>query len=181
MSVLATWSPADLALGTIVPLGLAVAAGTCLVIDLDHDGLAPPGTHPTLADLVRHGAERRHLEPTVPGPAYLANGGVEVHEAADIVSAMVERWPNAVLRCPGRAPRPAGATAVLPLLPEPHVRVAEPPAVYQRIGISPRSAPPGVTLPPIPRRTAEALLAGRRPVRPDRWIRSVATLWRSHA
>ena len=180
MPVLATWSPADLALGTLVPLGLAVAAGTCLVIDLDHDGPAL-GTHPTLADLVHHGAERRHLEPSGPGPAYLANGGVEADEAADIVSAMVERWPNAVLRCPGRAPRPTGAMAVLPLLPEPHLRVAEPPAVYQRIGISPRSAPTGPTLPPIPRRTAEALLSGRRPVRPDRWIRSVAGLWRSHA
>lgn len=180
MPVIATWSPLDAALDAVVPLGLAVAARTCLVIDLDPDGPAM-GTGPSLADLVRDGAERRHLEPQGRGPAFLSNGGVEAADAVDVVAAVVDRWPAVVLRCPAKDARPDGAVALLPLLPEPFLRVASPPAAYQRCGFSPTATPPGLVLPRPRRRTLEALLGGRRPPRVDPWIRAVGRLWGPHA
>jgi hypothetical protein len=180
MPVVATWCPADAALDIILPLGLAVAAGTCLVVDLDPAGPAI-GSGPTLADLAADGPERRHLEPRVREAGFLANGGIEPGAAADVVGALVERWPAVVLRCDSRAARPDGAIGVAPLLPEPHLRLLRAPAIYQRCGMSPRTPPDGVVLPRIPRRTAAQLLAGRRPPRSSRWIRSLVPIWRAHA
>jgi hypothetical protein len=178
--VVATWCPADAALDIILPLGLAVAAGTCLVVDLDPHG-PEIGSGPTLADLTRNGPERRHLEPRTGGAGFLANGGIDPVDAADVVSALVQRWPAVVLRCDARSARPKGAIGVVPLLPEPHLRLLRAPAIYQRCGMSPRTAPDGVVLPRIRRRTAAQLLAGRRPPRSDRWIRSLTPIWRAHA
>ncbi len=176
MSVIATWSPADAALHTLVPLGLAVAAGTALVIDLDPEG-ARMGPGPTLADLVREGATRAQLEPSRRGPAFLPNGGIDPADAQEVIAGLCERWPGVVLRCPPRLDRPLGSIAVLPLLPEPHTLVAASPAVYQRCGFSPRSAPAGLVL-PMPRRgTVEHLLGGRSPRGSDRWIRALVPLW----
>ncbi len=176
MSVIATWSPADAALHTLVPLGLAVAAGTALVIDLDSEG-ARLGSGPTLADLVREGATRAQLEPTRRGPAFLSNGGIEAADAQQLISGLCERWPSVVLRCPPRLERPVGAIAVLPLLPDPHTLVAAAPAIYQRCGFSPRHSPAGLILPPPRRGTVEHLLGGRSPRRSDRWIRALEPLW----
>ena len=176
MPVLATWTPADAALDVLVPLGLAVSAGTCVVVDLDPGGPSL-GAGPTLAELVRHGPERRHLDPPRSGVGYLANGGVEAEEATDVVRAIVDRWPAAVLRCDPRGARPEGAIALAALLPEPLTSVHRPPVVYQRCGFSPRRAPQGLILPPAPRRTIELLLSGRRPRRSDRWIRALRTVW----
>lgn len=176
MSVIATWSPADAALHTLVPLGLAVAAGTALVIDLDREG-ARIGSGPTLADLVREGATRAQLEPSRRGPAFLSNGGIEPADAQELIAGLCERWPAVVLRCPPRLDRPVGSIAILPLLPDPHTLVAASPAVYQRCGFSPRHAPAGLVL-PVPRRgTVEHLLGGRSPRRSDRWIRALQPLW----
>lgn len=180
MPVVATWCPADAALDMLLPLGLAVSAGTCIVIDLDPNG-SRVGDRPTLAELVGEGAERRHLEPSRTGVGYLANGGVDAMDAAPIISAIVERWPAAVLKCDPRSTRPAGSIASASLLPEPHTRVLRAPVVYQRCGFSPRTAPNGIVLPPIRRRTAELLLSGRAPRRSDRWIRSLRSVWGTRA
>lgn len=176
MPVIATWSPADAALDVLVPLGLAVAAGTCVVVDLDPNG-PTVGAGPTLADLAADGPERRHLEPRGAGVGYLTNGGVDPAEADDVIRGIVDRWPAAVLRCDPRSPRPAGSIAVATLLPEPYLRVHRPPAVYQRCGFSPQRAPEGLVLPAVGRRTVEALLGGRSPRRSDRWIRSLRPVW----
>jgi hypothetical protein len=176
MPVLATWSPHDSLLDAIVPLGLASAAGTALVVDLDPRGPAWSVSF-TLRDLVQRGPTRQELAPTRRGPAVLANGGVEADEAADVVSALADGWPSIVLRCPPDRPRPAGAVAVLPLLPEPFARSEDPPVVYQRSQLSPRSNPQSHVLPPPSRRTIVALLSSRQPPRPDRWIRALGTVW----
>lgn len=176
MPVIAAWCPNDAALDVLVPLGLAVAAGTALVVDLDPEG-PRVGPGPSLAELVSDGASRRHLEPVTDGVGFLANGGVDADDAVSVVRALAQRWPAVVLRCPSRHPRPDGAIGVVPLLPEPFTPRLAPPGVYQRCGFSPRSAPPGMVLPPIGRRTAELLLSGRRPRRSDRWIRAVGSLW----
>ena len=179
MPVVATWSPADAALDVLIPLGLAVAAGTCVVIDLDPHGPRFDDAR-TLADLAREGAERRHLEPQGAGVAYVANGGVDAADASVVIRGIAERWPAAVLKCDARAPRPAGSIAVATLLPEPHTKAYRPPVVYQRSGFSPGRAPDGLVLPTVARRTAELLLAGRRPRRSDRWIRSLRGVWGLH-
>jgi hypothetical protein len=176
MPVLATWSPRDALLDAIVPLGLASAAGTALVVDLDPAGPSWSGSF-TLADLVRRGPTRDELVPSRRGPAVLANGGIEADEAADVVSALTDRWPAVVLRCPPNVPCPAGAIAVLPLLPEPFALSAEPPVVYQRSRLSPRVKPQPLILPPPSRRTVAALLSSRQPLTPDRWIRALRTIW----
>lgn len=176
MPLVATWSPADAALDILVPLGLAVAAGTCVVIDLEPMGPVV-GSGPSLADLAADGPERRDLEPRGPGVAYLANGGIDPVEADGVIRGIADRWPAVVLRCDPRAPRPTGAIALATLLPEPYLRIHHPPAAYQRCGFSPQRAPEGVVLPTIRRGTVDALLAGRLPRRSDRWIRSLRPLW----
>ena len=179
MSVIATWSPVDAALDILAPLGLAVAAGTALVIDGDPSGPAV-GTGPTLAQLHAEGPTRSQMEPPSTGAAFLSNGGVTVEEAADLIRALVARWPAVVLRCEARGPRPEGAIGFAPLLPEPHtIRLSEP-AVYQRCRLSPGAPPNGSVLPVPSRRTVERLMAGRAPLRSDRWIRSLGDVWRLH-
>ena len=176
--VLATWSPVDAVLGTLVPLGLGVAAGTAVVVDLDRSG-PPMGGGPTLADLVERGPTRAELEPRTGSVAYLRNGGIDAPDAAEVIGALVDRWPAVVLRCSGRHARPSGSVAIAPLLPEAHAVQFDPPILYQRCGFSPHARPDGHVLPAPRRRTVELLLSGRSPSRRDRWIRSLSTLWGS--
>ena len=176
MPAIATWTPNDAVLDVVVPLGLAFAAGTALVIDADPAGPRPPDGS-SLARLVADGPTRADLEPQQPGPAYLANGGVEIAEASTVISALAERWPAIVIRCPPRQPRPDGALAVAPLLPEPWGTRHAGRTLYQRTILSPSSVPDGVVLPRPRRATVAALLAGRRPATRDRWIRTLRTVW----
>lgn len=176
MPVLATWSPADATLDALVPIGLAVAFGTALLVDLDPSGPSYSDSY-TLADLVRRGPSNAELSPTKKGPAWLANGGVGAEDAAEVVRALADRWPAVVLRCPPGQPRPSDALALLPLLPRPFTLTASAPVAYQRCVAV---APPDLDAPILPRpssRVVTDLLAGRRPARPDRWLRSLRTLW----
>ena len=54
MSALAVWTAYDGLLSATAPLGLAAAAGTALVVDLDPEGPVYPGPA-SLADLVVEG------------------------------------------------------------------------------------------------------------------------------
>ena len=63
MPALSIWSPEDGVLGAVAPLGLAAAAGTALVVDLDPGGPRYPGPA-TLADLVADGPRRGDLSPS---------------------------------------------------------------------------------------------------------------------
>jgi len=178
LTVLATWSPSDALLDVIVPLGLAAAARTALVIDLDPGGPIPDVPF-TLADLVGRGPTLEELEPSGRGAAFLPNGGVAVEEAAEVVDALARRWPAVVLRCPPGEPAPEGATTFLPLLPRPFTLTARPPVVYQRYAMSPSDAVEGRVLPPPSLRTVVGLLNHRSPPPRDRWIRSLRSIWGS--
>ena len=57
MPALAIWTPEDGVLGALAPLGLAIAGGTALMVDLDPLGPRYPGTR-SLADLVSEGPRR---------------------------------------------------------------------------------------------------------------------------
>ena len=176
MSVLALWSPVDMMLGVIGPLGATAAAGTALLIDLDPNGPHFGGSH-SLADLVSNGPTLKQLEPTRSGPAVLRNGGVAADDAGDVVAALVERWPNVVLRCPPSTVGTGNGVALLPLLPAPFTPRVDGVAVYQQTHLSKR-APKTLRVLPVPRAgTVKALLAGKRPRPRDRWIQSFAQVW----
>ena len=177
MPVLATWSPCDAALDILIPLGLATAAGTGLVIDLDPSGPSV-GDQPTLADLTAAGPTRAQLDPTAGAVGFLANGGVDAERASAVIGAFASRWPHVILRCPPRAPHPEGALTVLPLLPEPFGPRGHGAVLYQRCSFSPRDKPDGVVLPAPRRGTVDALLSWRRPAnRRDPWLRALADVW----
>lgn len=176
MSVVALWSPVDLMLGVVGPLGATAAGGTALLVDLDPAGPRYGGPY-SLADLVSRGPTRDQLEPTRSGPAVLRNGGVSPDEAEEVVAALVARWPNVVLRCPPSDDMTTRGIALLPLLPEPFTPTVNGSFVYQQTSLSGRK-PRNVQVLPIPRPgTVRALLAGVRPRPRDRWIRALGAVW----
>jgi hypothetical protein len=148
MPVLATWSPFDALLDVVAPLGLAASVGTALVVDLDPHGPAPEATY-TLADLVRRGPTGAELGPTSRGTAFLANGGVDAADAAPVV----------------------------PLLPDPFGLSGPEPVIYQRYAMSPPGPAGAFVLPPPSVRTVVSLLEHRMPVRRDRWIKGLRSVW----
>ncbi|WKZ83629.1 MAG: hypothetical protein QY307_05150 [Acidimicrobiia bacterium] len=175
---LAIWTPEDGLLGALAPLGLALAAGSALVIDLDRGGPRYPGER-SLADMVETGPRRRDLQPR-PGVAVLRNGGVEPARAAPVVEALLAAHPRVVLRLPPR-PEPVGVPMpVVPvrlLLPGSLFPLPEQPAVFQATPAWVRLPAPGVRL-PVPRvTTVTALISGRRPAGSDPWVSAWHSAW----
>jgi hypothetical protein len=171
-SLLAIRAPLDPVLHAVAPLGLASAAGTALVVDLD-PGSPGYGGNRTLASLVADGPRLDDLVPRRAGVAVLANGGVDPEEALAIVEALSRRWPAVVARVGATAPVPTlEAFALLPGVLAPEVGS---PAVYQATRPGPRPRLPGVVLPAVGRSSIEAMLAGRRP--PRRWVAAWRPAW----
>ena len=179
MPALALWTPEDGLLGALAPLGLALAAGTALVVDLDPLGPSYPGSS-SLASLVAEGPRKADLRPSRRGVAVLRNGGVSPAAAAEVVAALVAGWERVVLRLP---PRPAPAPGAVPVVP---VRLLLPgglfphdasPAVDQATRAPMRLPGPGLRLPRPGPGTVDALLGGRRPAAGDRWVRSWRPVW----
>ncbi len=177
MATLAIQTREDGLLGALAPLGLAAAAGTALVVDLDPTGPKYPGAG-SLAQLVADQPRRRDLEPSRRGLAVLRNGGVEPSEAAPVVAALVQGWPFVVLRVqPEMDVRiESSRVTVVPLVPGGLFDVSDPPVVYQPMGFSMAPPLPGMVLPPLSRRVAASLLAGNIPRR-SRWISAWSSLW----
>lgn len=176
MPALAIWSPEDGVLGAVAPLGLAAAAGTALVVDLDPGGPRYPGPG-TLANLVTDGPRRSDLRPERHGVAVLANGGVGPEAARVVVDALVQGWPAVVLRLPKNHAGGAGAVPVVPLVPGGLFSQYGSEAVFQRAGWR-VAAPEGSVVLPRPRRsTIASLLTGVAPLPRDRWVAAWRPLW----
>jgi hypothetical protein len=176
MPAIAIWSPEDEVLGTVAPLGLAAAAGTALVVDLDSGSSRYPGG-PTLADLAEEGPAREDLTPTRRGVAVMGNGGIDPAQTVDLVRALIDGWPAVVLRLPGDHSGGDGAVPILPLVPGHPVPHPPGPVVYQRSAWR-VTAPEGAVVLPRPRAgTLGALLGGRMPGRSDRWVRAWRRVW----
>lgn len=179
MPALAIWTPEDGVLGALAPLGLAIAGGTALVVDLDSLGPRYPGSR-SLADLVSEGPRRADLGPARRGVAVLRNGGVSAAAAAEVVAALLAGWERVVLRLPPR-PMPADAGApVVPvhlLLPGGLFARSVGPAVYQSTRAVLPLPGPGWRLPVPARGTVAGLLRGRLPVAGDRWVRAWRRVW----
>jgi hypothetical protein len=178
MPAVAVWTPEDGLLGVLAPLGMAVAADHCLVLDLDPLGPRYPGNR-SLAAMVEDGPRREDLAAPRRGIAVIRNGGVEAPAAAPVVDALVEGWDRVVLRLP---PRGSAAPGV-PVVPVRMVLPAElyarldGPAVYQTTPGGLRLPGPGVRLPVPSRRTVTALLRGTLPLATCRWIRAWRRAW----
>ncbi|HVR32732.1 MAG TPA: hypothetical protein VMS74_08480 [Acidimicrobiia bacterium] len=161
-------SSPDPVLHRIAPFGLAAAAGTCLVVDLDPAAAPLPG--PSLAELLRDGATAAHLRAARRGVAVISNGGVAESEAADLIDGITAGWPAVVLRVP------AGSSSipVLPLDP-PELRPARAMRAVWQAGQH-GSRAPGVVLPPLRRSSVRALCRGVVEPR-SRWVRAWAPVW----
>lgn len=177
MSVLGVVTHQDGLLSALAPLGLAAAAPTSLMVDLDPAGPAYPG-ETSLARLVADGPTARDLSPSRTGLAVLRNGGVDYADAERVVDALGEGWPDVVLRVPPPIERRVFApiVPVIPLLPGllsiPWTR----PAVFQDGGFRITPTAPGPVLPMPGRRIIAALLDGRVDPR-SRWIKAWRRVW----
>jgi hypothetical protein len=178
MPALAIWSPEDEVLGAVGPLGLAAAAGTALVVDLDPEGPAYPGDV-SLASLVADGPTKADLSPHRRGVAVVRNGGIDPQDAELVLRALVEGWPAVVFRLPAGHIADGSALPILPLVPGSLLRRSSGPAVYQRSAWRVQAPPNAVVLPRPGTGTISALLNGRSPHPADRWIRAWRRVWRS--
>jgi len=183
MPVLALWTPEDGLLGALAPLGLAAAAGTALVVDLDPGGPDYPGSQ-SLAGLVEEGPRRAQLRPTRRGLSVLRNGGVSWERVAPVVEALAVGWPRLVLRLPSQPPLPPAPAPIIPVRPlfpgglfgAGSKAKHGAPAVYQQCGWQVPAPGPGPTLPPPRPQTWSALAQGLVPP-PDRWVRAWRDVW----
>lgn len=164
----------DELLSAIAPLGLALAAGTALVVDLDPDGPPYPAAR-SLADLVAEGPRRAELMPDRSGLAVLPNGGVPASEAIDLVELLSRSWPRVVVRT-GAEAVPFPVVPVRPLWPGFLTPAGSRAAVWQRVAEADDPPGPGPVLPPPGRRVVNALLHGRRPFR-SRWVQAWRRVW----
>ena len=178
MPALAVWTAFDGLLSAVAPLGLAAAAGTALVVDLDTAGPDFPGSA-SLADLVADGPRRADLVPGRNGVAVLRNGGVGAIEAREVIDALVLGWPNLVMRV--GAPEVAEGLAPLvpfwPLLPGILAPQVETQCVYQRTGFAANPPGPGPIL-PRPRPAVVAGLLDGTVARRSRWVAAWRQVWR---
>lgn len=161
-------------LAAIAPLGLALAAGTALMVDLDVDGPPYPGDR-TVAELVQEGPRRAELSPDRNGVATLRNGGADTGAAIEVVATLAGAWPTIVARV-GAEAVPFPVIPVRPLWPGFLAPRGERPAVWQTVPGGSDPPGPGPVLPPPGRATVSALLVGRRPLR-SRWLRAWAKVW----
>lgn len=164
----------DELLAAICPLGLALATGTALVVDLDHGGPAYPGER-SVAELAEEGPRRAELRPEREGVALVRNGGADTAAAVELIHTLSQSWPVIVVRV-GTEPIPFPIIPVRPVWPGFLAPVGERAAVWQMLPGSGEPPGPGPVLPAPGRATVMALLAGRRPIR-SRWIRAWTGVW----
>ena len=178
MPALSISAPGDALLGVVAPVGLACAAGTALVVDLDQSGPAFAGSA-SLADVVEAGPRKADLVPERRGVAILRNGGIAAEGAEPVLEALISGWPAVVLRL-----GESGATfgnvrkvSVHPLLPGLLLPPVGDHVVYQRTSWSVGPPGPGTVLPRPSRQAVGRILTGREPG-PSRWVSAWGEVWK---
>lgn len=164
----------DDVLSALAPLGMALAAGTALVVDLDQFAHPFPGER-TLAEVVEEGPTLAELDPRGSGVAVLPNGGADLEAALEMVVRMAGSWPAVVARV-GADPVPFPVVPVRPLWPGFLAPGGERASVWQEVPGGGEPPGPGPVLPVPGRSTVTAFLAGRYPLR-SRWVRAWRTVW----
>ncbi len=159
-------------LSWIGPIGLALAAGTALIVDVRTRYL--PGTK-TLAQLMVDGPTLLDLSPGRRGVATIASGAMTGDQLTHAVEILAGRWPALVVRSDGKLwPGPTVPyRAILPGFLGPG---AASPSVWQpATGVSVPSLP-GPVLPRLGRRPVMAMLEGKTP-QARRWVDSWRGIW----
>lgn len=175
MAALTVWTCGDGLLSVLAPIGLAMIAGTALVIDLDPQGPSFGGKS-SLAALVESSPRRDDLQPSAPGPAFLANGGVEPETAEPVVRALMKGWPAVVLRSPDDLSAFTPVVPIYPMLPGPLASVPDRYCVFQRTGFRVEQPADGIVLPRPRSNTIQRILGGSTPVR-SRWVQRWRQVW----
>jgi hypothetical protein len=176
VSVVALWSESDHLLSVLAPIGLALGRNPSLVVDLDPKG--PRYRSPfTLADLVREGPTKSQLDPSKGGVSVLPNGGVAVEDAAEVVGALAQRWPNVVIRCDPRSQPPSSAISILPLLPVPFLGQRSERTVFQSLGFRVQAPEGSLVLPRPGSATLNALTGLSAVPKGSKWLRALGKLW----
>ena len=159
-------------LGWIGPIGLALAAGTALIVDVRTRYLQ--GTR-TLAQLMVDGPTLFDLSPGRSGVATIASGSVSSGELSEAIEVLAGRWPALVIRSDGSLW--AGPTVPYRAILPGFLRPSEPvPSVWQpATGVSVPSLP-GPVLPRLGRRPVMAMLEGKTPLA-RRWVDSWRGVW----
>ena len=168
--VLAVEAP-DPVLSLASALGLALAAGTALVVDIE--GGVSVGR--SFGDLVADGPSSGDLGPGRSGVALISGSGVDDGGRDALVEDLARSWPAVVLRCgPGHWPWPT-----VPVRPLISGLLAPPPgltAVWQPLDRMVSPPGNGPVLPPLRRGITRALVSGRA-IRSNRWVRAWAGVW----
>lgn len=158
----------------VSPIGIAAAAGTCLIVDLDPT-VPSYRSEQTVAGLLEDGVRRSDLIPNRSGTAVLGNGGIEPEAAMGVVEVLAEGWPAVVLRV-GKVPLDGiRSLSVIPLLPETVLPDPRGPRVYQALdrefgGVR------GVVIPPLSRTRLRGILDGRLDPRWS-WVQAWRSVW----
>ncbi len=152
-------------LSVVAPLGAAAAVGTAVVVDLAAD--APPlRGQRTVADLIAEGPSADDLTPRQGRVAVLPLGDADPGDADPVVRALARTWPFVVVR--------AGTGTAIEVAPL--FGPVTPAWVHQPTGFVPTpKGLSGIVLPPLPVRTARALLAGR--TAGGRWVSAWRRVW----
>jgi len=169
--ILAVASP-DPLLSLVASIGLAVATGTALVVDLD---CSSSKAGRTLADIVAEGPRLEELSPGRRGVALLGGGPVATEVAAETVERLAARWPAVVVRA-GNTAWPGPTVPVIPLYPGWLAPTGTEVAVWQPLGTGSVPPGPGPVLPSLRRPLIHHLLHGRLPGH-SRWIRAWGQVW----
>ncbi len=161
-------------MAAIAPLGLALAARSALLVDLDPHGPPYPGER-SVVEMATDGPTRLELTPGRARVAALRSGGADPSSGIEVVQLLARSWPALVVRV-GHFPVPFPIIPVRPLWPGFLAPIGERPSVWQRVRGGADPPGPGPELPPPGRRVVMALLAGRRPMA-SRWVRSWERVW----
>ncbi len=175
MAALTIWTPGGGLLSYLAPLGLAAAAGTALVVDLDPSGPVPQGSG-SLAELISSGPRREDLRPAARGVVLLPNGGVDREASAPVVAALLEGWPAVVFSSPVDDAAYAPIVPVIPLYPGPFSPSFSRFAVFQRTGFEVERPARGIVLPRPSNATVGRMLRGEMPGR-SRWVSAWRAVW----
>jgi hypothetical protein len=170
--ILGVWSP-DPVLSVIAPIGLAVAAGTALIVDL---GNPTQQSGRTLADLHRDGPSLSELSPGRSGVAFLPGGTLEGVAAMELIEQLAVHWPAVVVRAPAADPALA-MVPVVPLFPGRFTPFSLPShGVWQPVGAGREPPGPGPVLPRLRVGAVRQMLSGRLPRR-SRWVAAWRPVW----
>lgn len=178
--VLAVRCGVDPVLHALAPLGLAAARRTALVVDLDEEAPAYPGST-SLANLVISQPRLDDLRPRRTGVAVLPNGSVSAQETSEVIKALVRGWPAVVFRVGSSLHLPAGfsqtpVVPVAPLLPGFLFPSLAGTAAYQTMSHGPPPRVRGILLPPLGRGHVHRMLSGMG-FPPGRWVRAWEKAW----